>query len=41
VVEEDALERGIEPSDLVSGIRPVPRAGVAKLFGDYDEIWHW
>jgi intracellular sulfur oxidation DsrE/DsrF family protein len=41
VVGEDAADRGIEASDLVPGIRSVPRSGVAKLFGEYDEIWHW
>jgi intracellular sulfur oxidation DsrE/DsrF family protein len=41
VVEDDAIDRGIEPSDLIGGIKPVARGGVAKLFADYDEIWHW
>ena len=41
VVEDDAIDRGIEPSDLIGGIKPVARGGVAKLFNDYDEIWHW
>ncbi len=41
VVEDDAIDRGIEPSDLIGGVQSVARSGVAKLFSDYDEIWHW
>jgi len=41
VVEDDAIDRGIEPSDLIEGIKPVARGGMAKLLGEYDEIWHW
>ena len=32
---------GIEPSELIGGIDLIPRARLAKLFGDYDGIWHW
>jgi intracellular sulfur oxidation DsrE/DsrF family protein len=39
---EDALhERGIEAAELIEGVDLVPRAGLAKLFGNYDQIWHW
>jgi sulfur relay (sulfurtransferase) DsrF/TusC family protein len=41
IVEEDIAERGLERSDLIEGLTPVSRAGVAKLFADYDQIWHW
>ena len=41
VVEEDADDRGIRQSDYVSGVRPVSRAKVAKLFAHYDQVWHW
>jgi hypothetical protein len=41
LVEDDAAERGIERSDLIGGIRSVSRSGLPKLFGDYDQIWHW
>ena len=41
VVEEDVAERGLERSDLVAGVKPVSRAGVARLYGGYDQIWHW
>jgi len=39
---EDALrERGIEAGELIEGVTLVPRARLAKLFGQYDQIWHW
>jgi len=41
VVEDDVAERGIERSELVSGIRTIPRSGIARLFGEYDQVWHW
>src|ERR1700682_5713796 len=38
----DALrERGIEEGELVAGVELVARDGLAKLFGEYDQIWHW
>jgi intracellular sulfur oxidation DsrE/DsrF family protein len=41
LVQEDAAERGIETSELIEGVEAVQRAGVAKLFDQYDQIWHW
>jgi sulfur relay (sulfurtransferase) DsrF/TusC family protein len=41
LVEDDAAERGLERTDLIAGVKPVARAGVAKLFAGYDQIWHW
>jgi sulfur relay (sulfurtransferase) DsrF/TusC family protein len=41
VVEDDVAERGLDRSDLVTGVKPVPRAGLAKLFASYDQVWHW
>ena len=41
VVEDDVAERGLERSDLIAGIKPVGRGGLAKLFANYDQIWHW
>ena len=40
-VEDDAAERGLERSDLVAGLKPVSRTGLAKLVAGYDQIWHW
>lgn len=41
VVDEDVAERGLEKSELVSGVTSVSRAGLPKLMGEYDQIWHW
>ena len=41
VVEDDASERGIEPGELVPGVKSVARGQVAELFHRYDEVWHW
>jgi sulfur relay (sulfurtransferase) DsrF/TusC family protein len=41
VVEEDLAERGIERTDLIQNVKFVNRAGVAKLFNDYDRVWYW
>ncbi|OLE68636.1 MAG: hypothetical protein AUI36_05330 [Cyanobacteria bacterium 13_1_40CM_2_61_4] len=41
IVEEDVAERGLERGDLISGLKPVSRSGLPKLFASYDRIWHW
>ena len=41
VVEDDVAERGLERSDLIAGVKPVSRAGLAKLVASYDHVWHW
>ena len=41
VVEDDAAERGLEPSEFLEGIKSVVRSGVANLYDAYDEVWHW
>ena len=41
VVEEDVAERGIERHELIGGVKPVGRAGMVRLFGEYDHVWHW
>ncbi len=41
VVEEDLAERGIVASELVQGLKPIPRASTAALLEDYDAVWHW
>ena len=40
-VDEDAAERGLEPGDLIPGLTSVSRAGLAKLFAQFDQVWHW
>jgi sulfur relay (sulfurtransferase) DsrF/TusC family protein len=41
IVSEDLAERGIDRADLIEGLTPIPRAGIASLLGKYDQIWHW
>jgi hypothetical protein len=40
-VSEDIAERGLKQSDLITGIEPVSRDGLARLFGRYDQVWYW
>ena len=41
LVQEDAAARGIDPKEFVDGVETIARSGVARLFGKYDEVWHW
>jgi sulfur relay (sulfurtransferase) DsrF/TusC family protein len=41
VVEDALRERGIDPSELIDGLELISRSKVAKLVGDYDQVWHW
>ena len=41
IVQDDVRSRGIDKSDLIDGLKPVPSADVARLFAGYDRIWHW
>jgi hypothetical protein len=41
LVEEDAVERGIEPSELLRGMRTVARGELAGLYAQFDQIWQW
>lgn len=41
IVSEDLAERGLERAALVEGLTPIARAGVARLLGNYDQVWHW
>ena len=41
VVQDDLAERGLEGTDLIDGLQPVPRSGVAALFDRYEQVWHW
>ena len=40
-VDEALRERGIESGALIGGLSFIPRGQIAKLFADYDQIWHW
>ena len=41
IVAEDLAERGVERSELIGGIGPVSRNGLARLLGGYDQVLHW
>lgn len=41
VVEDALRERGIERGELIDGPDFIARNALAKLFGEYDQIWHW
>lgn len=41
VVEDALRERGISNDELIGGTGLVSRAGMAKLFGEYDQVWQW
>lgn len=40
-VMEDASERGLRPTDLIEGVTPVRAGDVARVFEQYDQVWHW
>lgn len=40
-VSEDLAERGIPTDRLIEGAKPVSRAELPALFGQFDQIWHW
>jgi sulfur transfer complex TusBCD TusB component (DsrH family) len=41
VVAEDLAARGIELRELVEGVTPLTRGGLAELCGSYRQVWHW
>lgn len=41
VVYEDLTARGLEGVALVEGLMPIKRSGLAKVLGNYDQVWHW
>jgi hypothetical protein len=41
IVDEDVAERGLEPSELITGLTSVSRAGLPKLLAGFDQVWHW
>ena len=41
VVEDDVSERGLERTDLIGGLKSVPRSGLPALIAEYDHIWSW
>lgn len=41
IVGEDVADRGLEPSQLVSGLKSISRGEIPGLFANYDQVWHW
>lgn len=41
LVKDDAAERGLEGGEFIDGIKPVGRAQVAELYGQFEQIWNW
>lgn len=40
-VASDLESRGINPKDCVSDVRTIRRDGIAALFEDHEQVWHW
>ena len=40
-IEEEAAERGLKAGDLIDGLKPISRDGLAGLLGSHDQVWHW
>lgn len=40
-VRDDLEERGLDPSNCVSGVKLIRRNDVALLLDDYNQVWHW
>ncbi len=41
IVKDDLAERAISDDELIDGLSPVSRDGLAKLLDGYDHVWHW
>lgn len=40
-VMEDIFERGLDGAKQVEGMQRIERSGLADLFSEYDQVWHW
>ena len=40
-IKEDAAELGLERADLISGLSPLGRNGVAEVMASHDLVFHW
>jgi sulfur relay (sulfurtransferase) DsrF/TusC family protein len=40
-LKEDLEERGLREAALPPGMNVVARAQVARLFGEFDQVWRW
>ena len=41
VVQEDAVERGVDSENCISGVQMIRLRDVASLMQDHDQVWHW
>lgn len=41
LVEDDLAERGIERSELIDGVKLIPRNGMTRIIESHDQVWHW
>jgi hypothetical protein len=40
-VRDDFEERGVDPSNCITGVKLIRRNDVALLLDDYNQVWHW
>jgi intracellular sulfur oxidation DsrE/DsrF family protein len=40
-IDEDIRERGLPESELIAGVRVVPRGYLPELLDHHAQIWHW
>jgi len=40
-VSEDLQDRGLHERPTLAGVRVVPRAQLAALFDEFDQVWRW
>jgi sulfur relay (sulfurtransferase) DsrF/TusC family protein len=41
VVENDLLQRGIEPEELTPGVKLMRAEQLPRLLGEYEAVWNW
>jgi hypothetical protein len=40
-VRDDLEERGVDPSNCITGVKLIRRNDIALLLDDYNQVWHW
>ena len=40
-VREDLAERGINPNEVIDGVRLMSRTELGKLVDQFDSVWNW
>jgi hypothetical protein len=41
VLDEDLVERGLGPGDILNGVERINRDSLPQLLDGYDQVWHW